>query len=177
MDENKVMPKKPEKRLDKAQLFEKRCREIIDAARHVFAGKGFRCTKIDDIAAYLTVGKGTIYRYFNDKEALFIEVYEDGMRQLRDTVQSRVDPVANPADKIRSAVKTYFEFFDANPELVEISMQVRSEFKDDYQRVFLELYRFFYLDASPHGHTGHGCLGSSGKLLILSAGQKKNSRI
>ncbi len=137
MDEKAVMAKNNEK----SQLVEKRHREILNAARHIFAEKGFRVATIDDIANYLTVGKGTIYRYFHDKKALFIAVFEDGMQQLMRTMYSQIEPVVNPSDKIRCAVKTYFEFFDANPELVEIAMQVRSEFKDEHERIFMSLYQ------------------------------------
>ena len=136
MDEKTTMTKNNEK----SQLAEKRHREILDAARHIFAEKGYRVTTIDDIANYLTVGKGTIYRYFANKEALFIAVFEDGMEQLMTTMYSHIEAVVNPADKIRCAIGTFFEFFDENPELVEIGMQVRSEFKDDYRRIFLEVY-------------------------------------
>jgi hypothetical protein len=34
----------------------------------------------------------------------------------------------------------YFAFFDADKELIEITMQVRSEFKDDYSRLFMALH-------------------------------------
>jgi len=124
----------------KAQLVEKRKEQILTATKHIFAQNGFRRTQLDQIAAYLNVGKGTLYRYFRDKKSLFLAVFEQGMCQLRQTMMSKVEAVANPRDKIAMAVKTYFEFFDNDKELIEISMQVRSEFKDDYSRIFLELY-------------------------------------
>lgn len=137
MDEKGVMTKEQEK----FRLVERRRREILDAARHVFAEKGYRVATIDDIASYLSVGKGTIYRYFADKKSLLIAVFEDGMNQLLATMYSHIESVVTPADKIRIAVRTYFEFFDDNPELVEIAMQVRSEFKDEHTRVFMSLYQ------------------------------------
>jgi len=137
MDEKTTMAKNNEK----SQLVEKRHREILDAARHIFAEKGYRVATIDDITNYLTVGKGTIYRYFKDKKALFTAVFEDGMQQLMTTMYSHIEAVVNPADKIRCAIGTFFEFFDENPELVEIGMQVRSEFKDEHKRVFMSLYQ------------------------------------
>lgn len=47
---------------------------IIDAALEEFAAKGFAAARLDDIAARAGVGKGTIYLYFEDKEALFQEL-------------------------------------------------------------------------------------------------------
>jgi len=45
--------------------------EILDAALAVFAEKGFAATRLDDIAAKAGITKGTIYLYFDSKQALF----------------------------------------------------------------------------------------------------------
>jgi AcrR family transcriptional regulator len=50
---------------------EARPQEILDAALGVFAEKGFARTRMDDIAARAGVTKGTIYLYFENKEAVF----------------------------------------------------------------------------------------------------------
>ena len=45
--------------------------EILDAALKVFAQKGFAAARMDDIAREAGVTKGTIYLYFENKEAVF----------------------------------------------------------------------------------------------------------
>src|SRR5271155_2729264 len=45
--------------------------EILDAALAVFAEKGYAATRMDDIARRAGVTKGTIYLYFESKEAVF----------------------------------------------------------------------------------------------------------
>jgi AcrR family transcriptional regulator len=45
--------------------------EILDAALGCFAEKGFAGTRMDDIAARAGISKGTIYLYFDSKEAVF----------------------------------------------------------------------------------------------------------
>jgi AcrR family transcriptional regulator len=45
--------------------------EIIGAALEVFAERGFAATKLEDVARRAGVTKGTIYLYFDNKEALF----------------------------------------------------------------------------------------------------------
>ena len=45
--------------------------EILDAALAVFAQKGFAATRLDDVAAKAGITKGTIYFYFDSKQALF----------------------------------------------------------------------------------------------------------
>ncbi len=124
----------------KAKLIERRRKEILAAARRIFAKNGYRRAKIDHVIVYLGVGKGTVYRYFKDKKALFLAVFEQGMNELRQTIRANVEPIVNPKDKVCAAIRTYFGFFENNRELIEILMQVRSEFKEDYRRVFLALY-------------------------------------
>src|SRR3989339_749548 len=123
-----------------SELARRRRQEILDSAKLIFAAKGYRRTKIEDISNDLSVGKGTIYRYFSDKKGLFISVFEEGMMRLCETMFGRIDPIESPPDKIRTAVWTYLEFFENDRRLIEIMMQVRSEFKSEFRRVHLELY-------------------------------------
>jgi AcrR family transcriptional regulator len=124
----------------KTQLVHRREEEILAAAKRIFAQNGFRRTKIDQLAEELNVGKGTIYRYFEDKKSLFLAVFEHGMAQLQEKFRANVHSITDPQTKVETAVRTYFGFFDNDRELIEILMQVRSEFKDEYRRVFLAMY-------------------------------------
>jgi AcrR family transcriptional regulator len=47
---------------------------IIAAALEEFSGRGFEAARLDDVAKRAGVAKGTIYLYFRDKEALFLEL-------------------------------------------------------------------------------------------------------
>jgi len=53
---------------------EARHEEILVAAAEVFATAGFARTKLDDVARRAKVSKGTLYRYFDSKDALFREM-------------------------------------------------------------------------------------------------------
>ena len=65
---------------------EDRPREICGAALEVFSEKGFAAAKLDEIARRAGVSKGTLYLYFEDKEALFRAV-------VRDTVAPNIDKI------------------------------------------------------------------------------------
>jgi AcrR family transcriptional regulator len=47
---------------------------ILDAALDEFSARGFAAARMDDVAERAGVAKGTIYLYFEDKEALFQEL-------------------------------------------------------------------------------------------------------
>jgi AcrR family transcriptional regulator len=61
--------------------------ELIEAGLAEFAQKGFAGARLEDVASRAGVVKGTIYRYFADKEALFLAA-----------VQSRATPILGQID-------------------------------------------------------------------------------
>jgi len=58
---------------------EARPSELTSAALDLFVEKGFSATRLDDVAARAGVSKGTLYLYFDSKEALFKAVIEEGI--------------------------------------------------------------------------------------------------
>ncbi|MBW8000948.1 MAG: TetR/AcrR family transcriptional regulator [Planctomycetes bacterium] len=124
----------------KNDLVLRRKEQILAAAMPIFAKYGFARTKIDQIANDLNVGKGTIYRYFKDKKSLFIAVFEQGCMEMHQTFAKNVHPITDPPVKVAAAVKTYFQYFDNNRDFIEIMMQVRSEFKEEHRRIFMQSY-------------------------------------
>jgi AcrR family transcriptional regulator len=69
--------------------------EIIDAAAEVFAQYGYAATNLDRIAELAEVSKGTIYRYFEDKDVLFAKVIE---AKLLEPLASHI-PMALPLSR------------------------------------------------------------------------------
>jgi AcrR family transcriptional regulator len=66
-------PKKPRWQRRK----DARPEEIVAAALEVFVERGFAATKLEDVARRAGVTKGTIYLYFENKEALFKAVVRE----------------------------------------------------------------------------------------------------
>lgn len=56
-----------------------RPQELTAAALSLFVERGFAATKLDDVAARAGVSKGTLYLYFDSKEALFTAVIREGI--------------------------------------------------------------------------------------------------
>lgn len=56
---------------------EERRREILEAARKMFAEKGFEATSVSDIVKSLGIAQGTFYWYFDSKEDAYHEVAHD----------------------------------------------------------------------------------------------------
>ncbi len=56
--------------------------EILAAALEVFSDRGFAATKLEDVARKAGVTKGTIYLYFENKEALFKALIRETIVQV-----------------------------------------------------------------------------------------------
>jgi AcrR family transcriptional regulator len=56
---------------------ESRRRSILEAAETLFAQKGYRKTRMEDIADMAEVSVGTVYGYFKNKEELLVNVLDD----------------------------------------------------------------------------------------------------
>ncbi len=109
---------------------ERRRTEILDAATQIFARVGFAGTDVQEIAAAAGVGKGTVYRYFPSKEELFLAAVDQGMRRLTESVDHAAAESLPPLKRIAGGVKAYLGWFDQHPEMVELLIQERAQFRD-----------------------------------------------
>lgn len=92
--------------------------EILIAARQVFAERGFRGTTISDVAEAAGVALGTIYLYFDSKEAVFGALSE----QLRQLVSEAIDTVSGASleELVRQRVDNVFRVCSENRDLVRL---------------------------------------------------------
>ena len=70
-------------------LVDDKRRIILDAALEAFAERGYHGTAVPEVAEAAGVGTGTLYRYFEHKEALVNEVYRDAKQRLRSALLDR----------------------------------------------------------------------------------------
>jgi AcrR family transcriptional regulator len=114
---------------DEGRLARRR-EEILDAAGRIFAARGFPSTDLQSVADTLAIGKGTVYRYFPSKHDLFLAAVDRGMRMLLDRLRKDTERLTDPLDQVAQAIRSYLGFFDLHPELVELLIQERAEFRD-----------------------------------------------
>ncbi|MGA8108821.1 MAG: TetR family transcriptional regulator, partial [Acidobacteriaceae bacterium] len=56
-------------------------RDLMNAARSIFARNGFEMTRLEDIAAAAGKTRGAFYANFRDKEDVFFALFEDNLRR------------------------------------------------------------------------------------------------
>ena len=111
---------------------------ILDAATRLFAQRGYADTDTQLLADELHVGKGTLYRYFPSKQELFLAAVDRGMRKLCEHIDACVEEIDDPPERIALVVHSYLGFFADHPELVELLIHERSQFKDRQQPTYFK---------------------------------------
>jgi AcrR family transcriptional regulator len=88
--------------------------QTLEAARILFAERGFGAVTMDEIAAEVGVTKPLLYTYFGNKEGLYLACMEPAAEALVDTVATAVEATETSADALRAGVHAFFIFVDAD---------------------------------------------------------------
>ncbi|MHC4398988.1 MAG: TetR/AcrR family transcriptional regulator [Planctomycetota bacterium] len=102
---------------------------ILAHAIATFADEGFRNADVQAIADKAGVGKGTVYRHFGNKEDLFWASSYNVLERLEKQLLAAMDAVEGSLEKLRAIGRAYAQFFEANPQYLEIFVQERAEFR------------------------------------------------
>jgi AcrR family transcriptional regulator len=93
---------------------------MLDAAARLFGSQRFHEVRMEDIAAEAAVGKGTLYRYFNDKEELYLALLERASQQLVERLREQLEDLREPRRKLEAIVSGIISFFDDQPHLLDL---------------------------------------------------------
>jgi AcrR family transcriptional regulator len=126
-------------------LTEFRTAEILEAARRVFAERGFHEATVDGIAEAAGVAKGTIYLYYHSKREIYWAALKHGIGALHEELEKEVRGAKTVEGKIRAFIATKMRFFDQHGDFFKIyysefgnafahPTQVHEEFKELYNR-------------------------------------------
>ena len=115
-----------------------RPQEILDAALACFAEKGFAAARMDDIAERAGVTKGTIYLYFENKDAVFKALVRESIgAQIAHVIENIRAYEGSSRDLLRNAV-TMIAHFAATSDRVVLPKIIVAEVGN-----FPELARFY----------------------------------
>lgn len=104
----------------KEVLSEFRCTEILDAARQVFALKGFSDATVDEIADAAGVAKGTVYLYFPSKRDIFVAALREGLVEVHARTRQEMQAAQTAAAKIRAFIGTRLASADEHRDFFRI---------------------------------------------------------
>lgn len=131
---------------------DRRAGEIEAAAREVFCERGFEAASTAEIAARAQVAEGTLYKYFQNKRALLIQVLETWYQSMMADYQSHLAVIQGSRNKVHYIVSRHLRSLKDNADLARLSYnEVRHsgdyyesrlyEFNREYTQVFVEACR------------------------------------
>ena len=128
---------------------EGRRNDILAAAKEVFAKSGYQATTIADIAKVAKLSYGSIYWYFDSKEALFHALMENEEQQLRDHVTNAIAQASTGHSELaplQAAVKTTLEFFESDRAVVKLLFRDSYALGDRFEKHLFYIYEGFISD-------------------------------
>ena len=102
---------------------QERRRQILGAAKHVFADAGYHGASIHAIIERAQIARGTFYLYFESKAAVFDSILDQAMAELRSRIHRiEVDDPGAPAPQVqlREQVVSTLEFIVRDRALATI---------------------------------------------------------
>lgn len=104
---------------------------ILRAAEHIFAERGLAGARIDAIARAAGLNKALIYYYFKSKDALYLAVVEQHLKEFHRQALELLASRRSVKDKVLDYVSMHFDFIAA---------------RADYPKIF---QRFMMADSRP----------------------------
>lgn len=98
---------------------------IIEAAGQSFATFGYKATTMDLVSRLASVGKGTIYTFFDTKEELFGAIMDQLVTQLKSLAQRTVDHDKPFFDNLAAVLHELLGFREKHELIVKLSHEVR----------------------------------------------------
>ncbi len=103
-------------------LPEERRLSILNAAKEMFAIKGYHETSISDIIKRADIARGTFYLYFKDKREIFDALFDQLLQRINESLQRVVlsSDQKPPLDQISDNLGRVFKLAMDDPEIAHI---------------------------------------------------------
>jgi TetR/AcrR family fatty acid metabolism transcriptional regulator len=107
---------------------ERRVADIMEAAKLVFAKKGYDAALISEIAELAGVVEGTIYRYFENKRDLLIKVIERWYEQMLSEEDEQLAGIRGTWNRLRYVIWQHLKSIHEEPALSRlVFMELRPD--------------------------------------------------
>ncbi len=108
-------------------------RVILDTTRHLLVRDGYKSLSMRKIARAIGYSATSIYLHFDNKDALFHALIEEGMeRMLEGFKAAEAAHLGDPAARLRALCRRYVAFGLDHPEYYEIMFMLHPEHMERY---------------------------------------------
>lgn len=115
---------------------ERRRRNIIEAAHCLFGSAAFDAVQMDDIARRAGISKPTLYRYFNSKDELILEVLNEGLADLEAQTAAVLGRDISPQDALQELIRAMIDSLSRQIASLRLMTEHRSALADRWRTLF-----------------------------------------
>ncbi len=121
--------------------------DIIRAAGTVFSAKGYSAATVDEIAAAAGVAKGSVYNYFDSKQALFTALFTGVVRQEEEADRELFERDGlSAAEKLSLQIDRWFERFGQYEEIGRLVLEFWTTAAAEEEGPFAQEFKRIYHD-------------------------------
>jgi len=131
---------------------------LINAAKALFAAKGFHGVSIDEIVNSVGVSPAILYRHFKSKDELYDAVLQDFACQRESYVDTIVSSDADFETVLRGITKVFIDSIVSQPDLLKIELYSMLEGHQVHKEFFQNRWKTFtdYIEYSLNGLVSKG---------------------
>jgi AcrR family transcriptional regulator len=117
---------------------------IAQAAKAVFAERGYQGATLEEIAQRAGMSKATIYIYFKNKDDLFLQVVEELVNMAMAITAEEAATSKPPIEKLYAMVRNKMEFYERERDFFRIYLNEKHGLeiapKDPHKQALREMY-------------------------------------
>ncbi len=117
--------------------------QILEAAKKVFARKGYYGATMGDVAREAGVSYGVPYWYFPNKMALFEALMEAEAEALKERIARAVTATPNPLERLRIGLEETLRFFDEDQSVARLLFRDAYALGPSFEKKLVEIYGRF----------------------------------
>ncbi len=99
---------------------------ILHAAEKVFVQKGYSLCTVDDIAEEAQFSKATLYRYFESKSDIFLEIIFGSIETSYQEIKKIKEKTLSAGEKLRELIGYIFSYYHEKKNLARILFMEKS---------------------------------------------------
>lgn len=108
---------------ERQERYDEKLVQILESACGIFAEKGYHHASVRDVAAATGVSPAGLYYYFKSKEELLFLILDHCLVSLLTAVKGAAAGVEDPADRIRTVIRSHLQFFMGHRDEMRVLAQ------------------------------------------------------
>lgn len=133
------------KMMAESMNMQQRRESILLAAQKVFNSRGYSAATVEEVAVEAGVAKGSVYNYFNSKQALFNQVFQAAMTTMQADCERIVTSPASASERLGGILDFWFRGFADSKQIGRLVLEYwATAAREQQQGELAEMFQAMY---------------------------------